>query len=371
MVPTGLIFQALNEMIDNRRLPRRASPGRGGPGRRAQLRVEPPGGHQAASACLAGRTRVEPPRPARSVGQGQCLCSSHAASSTTSDHGAQVVHRDVAAQRLSGRRVRLHRDHPRRPRGEAQRPVTHVRADVQEHAALGSRPSSTGAKPGLVVTPADPVARARAAVNPQQPVRLPHRGGPHRRARTSPGPRASPPARPRTSPAPASSTHPSTTSASSLRDRAAYGLRPHRLIAGLLIRLLVGVAMHLSGGQRPPPGLSCHVSSRLPPERTAPASPSRRHDHRRAARRASTMRMRNRRSSRQDIGAGERQRRGRFAALRYWKPVLAKFGGVLEAKRADLAKSGPRPVRPATVREADGCCGLTPRPGHGRRDRLA
>lgn len=50
---------------------------------------------------------------------------------------------------------------------------------------------------------------------------------------------------------------------------------------------------------------------------------------------------------------------------RYWKPVLAKFGGVLEAKRADLAKSGPRPVRPATVREADGLLWIDRGPGTG------
>jgi FkbM family methyltransferase len=50
---------------------------------------------------------------------------------------------------------------------------------------------------------------------------------------------------------------------------------------------------------------------------------------------------------------------------KYWKPALATFEELLEAKRADLAKSGPRPKRPATVREADGLLWIDRGPGTG------
>src|SRR5258708_20163337 len=50
---------------------------------------------------------------------------------------------------------------------------------------------------------------------------------------------------------------------------------------------------------------------------------------------------------------------------KYWKPALAVFEGLLEAKRADLAKSGPRPKRRPQVREADGLLWIDRGPGFG------
>ncbi len=50
---------------------------------------------------------------------------------------------------------------------------------------------------------------------------------------------------------------------------------------------------------------------------------------------------------------------------KYWKPALAVFEGLLEAKRADLAKSGPRPKRRPQVREADGLLWIDRGPGTG------
>jgi FkbM family methyltransferase len=50
---------------------------------------------------------------------------------------------------------------------------------------------------------------------------------------------------------------------------------------------------------------------------------------------------------------------------RYWKPALATFENLLEAKRADLARTGPRPQRRPQVREADGLLWIDRGPGTG------
>ena len=53
-----------------------------------------------------------------------------------------------------------------------------------------------------------------------------------------------------------------------------------------------------------------------------------------------------------------------LVAERHWKPALAVFEGLLEAKLADLAKAGPR-KRPAQVREADGLLWIDRGPSTG------
>jgi FkbM family methyltransferase len=55
---------------------------------------------------------------------------------------------------------------------------------------------------------------------------------------------------------------------------------------------------------------------------------------------------------------------GRVTDL-YWKPALATFEGLLEAKRAELAAAGPRPKRPPQVREAGGLLWIDRGPGTG------
>ena len=52
-------------------------------------------------------------------------------------------------------------------------------------------------------------------------------------------------------------------------------------------------------------------------------------------------------------------------AEKHWKPALGTFEGLLEAKRADLAKAGPRRKRRPVVREADGLLWIDRGPGTG------